>query len=69
MAIFEKVKIRNYDFGKNDILLKNLIVIWKVLQIKIISAWDQNSNMPFLKNEFSKILRIIRFKVNDWPEK
>ena len=39
------MKIRYYDFRKNDILIMNLIVIWRA----------QSSNMPLLRNEFLKI--------------
>ena len=42
-------QIRNNDFRRNHMLIINLIIITK---INTISALDQNSNMPSLRNEF-----------------
>ena len=46
--------LNNYYFLINHILIMNLILILKS-QIGTISTSDQNSSMPFLRNEFSKI--------------
>ena len=67
------VKIHNYDFYRNHILITltlNLIANYVDPGYVIgerISALDQNSNRPFLKNEFSKIFEDI-FKVTLFTE-
>ena len=40
-------------------LIINPIDLWRVLKIVAISAFDQKSNMQFLRNEFSKFSRTI----------
>ena len=47
------VKIQNNDFCRIQISDMNLNVIYRKLK-KTMSATDLNSNMPFLRNEFSK---------------
>ena len=42
-------------FSWKSYLIKKLIVIRKVLPNKNNTSMDQNSNMPFLRNEFSRI--------------
>ena len=56
------VKIRNYDFRINHTLIMNLIVIWKVPLKESLNASNQNSNMPFLRNDFSKTLEDLFYK-------
>ena len=46
---------RNYDFCKNNILIINLIFIWKETWNWDIGASNQSSKIPFLRNELSKI--------------
>ena len=59
------LKIRNYDFCKNHIISKflilKLIVISKITchKIETIGVSDQYSNMLFLRNEFSKIFEYL----------
>ena len=48
------VSIFNNDFRRNFILIMNISFEEK-LKIEQISALDQNSYMPFMRNEFSKI--------------
>ena len=45
----------NYDIGRNKIFMMNLLSIRKYSKLKVISVLDQNSNMPFLRNEVSEI--------------
>ena len=51
------MKNRDYDFRKNRILIMIQIPIWRVSKINIETknASDQNSSIPFLRYEFSKI--------------
>ena len=48
------VSIFNNDFRRNFILIMNMS-FEELLKIEQISALDQNSYMPFMRNEFSKI--------------
>ena len=48
---------RDYDFLKNRILImmKFINSYYHLNKIETINASDQNSNIPFLRYEFSKI--------------
>ena len=63
MQIFEIFTIdRNNDFRRNNMLIMNLVFIRRVRKKEAISVSDQNSYMPFLRNEFSRIFLNLNYE-------